>query len=501
MVPNSKQYDGEKIPGDLRAWDYMGTDPNEMLLWTYDVLCQRSTTLYHTHPPVASAVNKLTQYAIGQGNVFRSQPDWETLGVEKDYAKDWGMRFQKLIHYVFLMTNWYEKQSIAFRTALIVGDSLVFFDREDDSEIPFDLIETPGDYINFQGVPKSKDQKATLGVIHDKAMRRKGLILNDGTETAFRDENKDQNVIQFYNKLMARQLRGYPLGYRIIALAKNNDRLWDATLARAVAETMVYGTSNEYSPESEFYDEAGRMAEMMRGERLGSATATSDTSLTRISGVNEQTPGGIYSYKGRGGIKFTDLKTPSNNFDKMQNAYYEMAGMAMDVPPEVLIPKYSTSFTAHKGAFNDFIKSYMLYRWKFNSTVNKTIIREAAKWLFINRLIEMPNPNFFDNAIIQEATIAGKFLGPVPGHINPKVEVEAKALEVQNAFDLRSNKALENGNEFDNMIEEWQQEESEWSKMSVEKQAETIARETAEQGEENDGQPDDDGTQTQEDEE
>jgi len=96
MVSTStgKQLTGEKIPGDLDAWDYYGTDPNLILTYNYDVLCQRSTTLFHTHAPVSAGINKSCMYAIGPGLHFRSQPDWKTLGIEKDKAKEWGMQFQ-----------------------------------------------------------------------------------------------------------------------------------------------------------------------------------------------------------------------------------------------------------------------------------------------------------------------------------------------------------------------------------------------------------------------
>ena len=57
--------------------------------WTYGLLSKRSTTLYHTFGPVTSAIDKQTDYAIGDGLFFRSQPDWRFLGIDKAYAADW----------------------------------------------------------------------------------------------------------------------------------------------------------------------------------------------------------------------------------------------------------------------------------------------------------------------------------------------------------------------------------------------------------------------------
>lgn len=497
---NSRQYDGEKVPGDLKSWNYFGTDPNSILFDTYNILSQRATTLYHTHAPVNAAINKRTTYAVGPGLLFRSQPDWEILGITKDKAKDWGRRFQKLIHYMSVITNFYEKQSVLYRTAQILGDSLLFFDRSSDlNDGMFDLIEFGGDIIDFQ----HKD--SVLGVKVGENKKRQGIWLENGKDVDFVDKNNDQNVIQYYRKQMARQMRGFPLVYKIISHAKNNDRWWDATLSRLVMETMILGYSKEDDSRTNFNEQAKNLGQTVSGQNVEPTNT-----ITREENISDQAPGGIYSYSSKGGIEFTNLKTPSNNFDKVQNAYIDIVGMATDTPPEVVLSRYSTSYTAHKGAFNDFIKSYMLDRKLFANTVCKIFVIECAKYLFLNEMIEVPNMQFFNNRIIQEATVSGNYLGPVPSAINPLQEVTAKEKEVQNAFDLRSNKASEYGNDYENMILEWHEQEEDFNKQSAEEQAKRLQEEMQNNEEENNSQdnnnsPDDDNNsnddENQEDEE
>jgi capsid protein len=467
QISNNKQLTGEKIPGDLDSWDYFGTDPNEILKYNYDLLCQRSTTLYHTHAPVAGAINKMNTYAIGQGLVFRSQPDWQLLGMTQKQGKEWGMRFQKLVHYVFLMLNFYQKQSILFRTADIMGDSFLFFDRATpEYGMPFDIIETGGDQVNFQAAQKG-DEKITLGIIHDDFLRRKGVVQNstDQKRVYFKDENGDQNVIQFFNKLMARQLRGYPAAYRIIAAAKNDDRLWDATLARAVLESIILGVSNKTT--SSLGSQIDAMVDTVKNE----SGYSPPTGISTTATASQLNPGNLFQLNGDGEINFTDLKTPSNNFDKFQNAYIEMVGMGMDVPPEVVKSMYSTSFTAHKGALNDFNKSYMQRRKNFIRTVCNTTLLEVAKYLFMENLIEMPNPQFFKNPVIQMATLAGNWLGPVPGHINPSQEVDALIKAKDNAFITSADAAAQYDNDWDDQIEEALNQWKQWNERNPEQQA------------------------------
>lgn len=459
---NSKQMTGEKIPGDLNKWDYMGTDPNEILLYKYDVLCQRSTTLFHTHPPVSSAITKTGVYAIGPGLRFRSQPDHEYLGIDSKTAKDWSMRFQKIVHYAFLIMNFYEKQGILFDTAGIMGDSLLLFDRtETENGVPFDLIEVGGDSIDFQ----APGDDVTLGIIHDKMLRRKGFIqAENGKRVPFRDANNDQVAIQFFNKTMARQLRGYPTAYNIIAAAKNHDRKWDAMLARAVLEATILGFSQTDGEDTR--QQADTLADSVINEDGGSPSTGINESTNLINGA----PGSFYNFKSGGSMQFMDMKTPANNFDKLELAYLDMVGMGMDVPREIILSTYGQSFTAHKGTLNDFMKIIKKKRANFVNKVCYPVLFEIAKWAFMENIIEMPAADFFTNPIAQRAVLAGNWLGPVPGHINPKVEADALVIAKDNAFMTPADAAAVYDNEWDDQFEEWAQQMKEWNEASPAKQ-------------------------------
>ena len=340
------------------------------------------------------------------------------------------------------------------------------------------MIDIGGDNIDFEAASE-ENKNVTLGIIHDDYKRKKGVVLTSGESVNFKDENGDQNILQFYLRMMSRQLRGYPLAYKIIAAAKNNDRWWDATLARAVMETMIFGSVDNDT--DDFRAQAESLADSMRDENGKQPTAglSADTNAALAA------PGTVFQSK-TGGIKFSDLKTPSNNFDKMHNAHIEIVGMAMDMGPGVVKSNYPTSYTSHKGEFNDFIKSYEMKRNFFCGDICNPVVIEVAKYLFLENLIEMPHPDFFKNAIIQHATIAGNWLGPVPRHIDPKKEVEAKILSKDNAFSLPSDYAAENGYEFADFIEQWHSEIEDWRKSSPEQQAADMQKDLEEKENEDD---------------
>lgn len=454
------QITGEKVPGDLKTWNLLERDINEALTSSYGVLSNRSTTLYHTYAPVASAINKTTAYAVGDGNAFRSHPDYRILNITPEAAKEWGKRFQLLVHYYFNLLNWYEKQSILFRGALIGGDSLLYFVREDDG---LDLVEAAGSGIDYK---KTDGKTWTLGVKHDKYQRRQAIY----TDTAVDFVNQatgDQQVVQFLFKEMPRQLRGLPLAYKIIALAKTHDRFLDATTQRAVLESIMFGWSN-----TETTDIAKQLGQQMAVASKKKRAAGHDTEVSRITGTADLLPGNMYNLRTGESLQFTDLKTPSNNFGLFNEWIIKLVAMATDTTPGVIMSNYPTSYSSHRGEFNDFWKMVLLKRSLFNKKVNKIVVREICKKLIFDGAITAPG--FFDDPIQREAWLAGSWLGPVPGHINPLQEVNAHKVAVENSFQSRADIAALYGHEWENMIDEWGEQEQRFRSFGPEAQEAAI---------------------------
>ena len=468
-------YDGEKIPGDLDQWNVLSGDSNLILDSTYGILSDRSATLYHTTGPARGAINKQSEYAIGPGLVFRSQPDWNNIPwLKRDKAKDWGKEFQKIVNFYFQEFNFYEKQAVLFRGALVNGDSLLFFIRQ-NSELT-DLVEFAGNQIDYQYNTKNEDEAFTLGIKHDDLLRRLGIKKIDGKTIDFKNENDEQNLVQFYIKELPRQLRGYPLVYSVINLAKNDDRHHDATTHRAVMESIILG--NYETDATDPVRQTKNMAEanIKKAVRGNFVTNT----INKIANSFKMGAGNIYTMRKGEKVNFSDLKTPSNTFGLFKEWMINYIGAATGTPPEVILSKYSTSYTAHRGALNDFKKSYMNKRFSFIRNVMQPVIKEIARDAIFRGYIKAPG--FFDNPMIQRAYLQGNFLGPVPGVINPLQEINAAVRSVENAFELRSDIASRFGNEWDNFIEEWHENEREYKGLDDDSQNEKIIEDETNKG-------------------
>lgn len=461
-----KQYDGEKIPGDLDSWSTYSVDPNNMLRSTFGTMVERSSTLYHT-TIIKAFVEKQTTYGIGPGLVFRSQPDYRSIpNMTRESAKDWGKDFQKIVHYYFSKYNFYEKQWILFNTALIFGDSLLFFIR--DSEGLQDLVEFGNDQIDWR---ITDDKDFTLGIKRDNYFRRLGIKKVDGTYVSFKDETGNANLLQFMFKQQARQMRGFPLCYGLIHLIKNDDRHWDAAVQRAVLETIMFG--NFETESSDPVQQSRNLAKVNLKAKLEKGEEVKDGFFSRIFNSLKLGGGNMFLFKKGEKIKFSDLVTPSNTFSMFKGAIYDYAGAYTGTPSEVAFSKYNTSYTAHRGTLNDFKINFMYKRGYFKHNVMNPTIEEILKDALLKGYIKAPG--FFTNPFIRFAYMQGNCMGPVLGVINPLQEINAEKTAVESAFKLRGDVTLQNGYEWDNFLEEYAQQEEEYSKLSVKEQTDVIA--------------------------
>jgi hypothetical protein len=442
------QYTGEKAGGELRRWKLFGTDATEFIRGSYGVLSSRNATLYNISAIAKACIDKPILFAIGEGLVFRSLPNAKFLGMSPETAKEWGERFSQLIHFENLVTGHYDKQPIIKREADITGDSLVSLLREDGvNDVAFDTIPAPGGDIDWQ----KNDDDFTLGIKRDRAGRQTAFwSKTDNREYSFIGENGDTNVVKYARNIRAQQVRGYGMFYSEISRAKGFDRVWDATIERVVLEATQLGWFN--ASDTDVGAQAEMMAELAAAANV--RTAGEEVAMSPISGRTEQFTGGMYQMKNSEGMQFTDLKAPSDNFGMFNEWTIKHFGMARLMAPEVILSEYGTSFTAHKGALNDFEKLYMFERKHYTREVENPLNLARLKHYAATGQIEVI-PAFWTNRMVQQAYLQGTYLGPVPGHINPLQEVNAYIKAEEKGYQLPSTIAARYAHDFTDGLGTW----------------------------------------------
>jgi capsid protein len=185
--------------------------------------------------------------------------------------------------------------------------------------------------------------------------------------------------------------------------------------------------------------------------------------------------GNVLNINTGGKVTPLDKKTPSGTYPAFKEWRLKQFGMGANTPPEVLLSEYSTSYTAHRGALNDFLKTIYWEREEFIRVWGKAAVKELATELILDRAIDAP-AFFSGGPMIQEAYLKGIHLGPVPGTINPLQEINAKEKSVNNMFSLRGDEMFNlSGSDYEDVLAEWQLQEQLFRSMSKEKKAKIIA--------------------------
>jgi capsid protein len=268
------------------------------------------------------------------------------------------------------------------------------------------------------------------------------------------------------------QIRGMSDLYWGVAHMKNMDRVWDATIERMVLESIQMGwiTANP----NDMKQQAGAMAASARGR-----SSNSESGTTVKNYETELVPGSMPIWENKDHqINFTDLKTPSNNFVNAIHESLAYCAQGRGYAPEFIRGEYSTSFTAHKGALNDCMKTISLERQRYVDQVEELVNLEYLKHYVRTGMLEVM-PGFWDNHYIQQAYLSGKWIGEVPGHVNPLQEVKSNIEAVGAGFMLRADAAANNGySDFEAFLDEREDQEREFKARSGEEQSKIIMNES-----------------------
>ena len=459
----SSQYNGDKTGGEFQNWSVHDPDPSAFLLNTYGELARRNATLYNTSSIARACVNKPISYSVGDGLFFRSAINADFLGMSAAKAKKWSRQFTELLNLEKMAAGYYDIQPLLAREAKITGDSLLYFLRDGLNDIPFEFIPEGGHGIAWD----QKKDNTILGIKVDDWNRPLGFIRERKGYPVmnFKDSEGNQNALQFMYKERAGQLRGYGCFYSEIARAKGIDRVWDATIERMGLEATQMGWFEVDS--SDPMAQARRMGQQDSGE--------AESGLSQVPGSQEMKPGGMYVFRNGEKMNFSDLKTPSNNFGMANEWALKMFAMATGYAPEFILGEYSTSYTAHKGALNDTWKKIMWERQMQIRHVENIVNLEYLKY-FVSRGELSVKPAFFTDHRVRQAYLAGSYLGPVPGQINPLQEINADLKANEAGIILKSAIAAKYGTDFWNNIDEWADQQNRWFKASPEKKEEIIKK-------------------------
>ena len=220
------------------------------------------------------------------------------------------------------------------------------------------------------------------------------------------------------NRERAGQRRGVPMLAPVLEALKQLGRYTDAEITAAVLSAMFtvfvkQGVASDARP----------FGEMLPPDMLIDAQDQSSIELG---------PGAILSLNPGEDVEFADPKHPNTGYDAFTNALIRQIGAALEIPPEVLFKQFTTSYSAARGALNEFWRTCSMQRDWFTDDFCQPIYEEwFAEAVARGRIAA---PGFFADPAIRKAYTTCAWNGPARTNLNPVQEVDAAVKRVDAGF-------------------------------------------------------------------
>lgn len=451
----------------MRGWLASSKSPQEDIDRNIPILRQRSRSLYMSAPLAVSAIKTNRTNIVGEGLRLKSTIDAAFLRMTPEAAAEWQRNtereFELWADSKFCdstrVNNFYEIQQVACLSWLMNGDAcaLVEYERPTPA-LPYglrvhlieaDRVSTPhtsGTAVNLYATESTTGNRIFNGVEVTDAGRVVAYHIcstypNSQLRAAkkwqrvkaFGDKTGTPNVLMIFEAERAEQYRGVPYLAPVIESLKQLTRYGEAEMMAAVINGFF----------TVFITSEGNTGEVGFTGVLDDEDRVSDDDLNYELG-----PGMVNVLKPGEKIDIADSKRPSSNFDAFTTALAKYVGAALEIPVELLIKSFNSSYSASRAA--------LLEAWKAFRMKRKWLAADFCQPLYEIFLTEaiangrIKAPGFFLDPAIKKAYCRAQWNGPAPGMLDPVKEATAAEKRIAIGVSTRQRESIEmTGTDFD----------------------------------------------------
>lgn len=462
-------YGASVVKKSLAGWLHAGGSSREDIEDNVSILRQRTRDLYMGVPIANGAVKTMRTNIVGRGLRLKPNIDAELLGIspeerrtlEKQIEREWNIWAESTDCDMARIDNFYELQQLAFLNWLISGDCLAVLPVKPRLNQPYDLrvqlIEA--DRLCSPDNCDTIDNKIVGGVEVDQSGEVVAYHIADHHPLsyayadiswqrveAFGKTTGRRNVLHLMNRERIGQRRGVPFLAPVIESLKQLGRYTDAELVAAVVSGMF----------TVFIEKADASGEEAIGSIIPEEVQVDAEDETTI----ELAPGAVIDLNE--GEKAHDMNPgrPNANFGGFVEAICQQIGASLEIPYELLMKRFNSSYTASKGALEEAWKMFNMYRDWLATDFCQPVYEEWLTEAVAKGRIKAPG--FFTDPAIRKAYCGAKWNGPAKGMLDPVKEATAAEKRVQNGFSTRSDETMQmTGTSYYNNIEQLKHEEKE----------------------------------------
>lgn len=433
----------------MRGWISKGGSVKEDIEDNLETITQRSRDLYMNTPLATGALKSIRTNVIGYGLILNSQIDHELLGLTEDEADEWETQVERefslwagsLMADAVQMHNFYELQQLAFLSFLMSGEIFVLLPYRQHKKhwyglrvqlLESDRVSSPSGASKniFSGVELgSYGEVAAYHICNVHPLAVTGGQKRWTRVEKFGNQSGRQNILHLMESERPEQRRGVPILAPVIESLKQLDRYSEAELTAALVSalmTVFIETTDDDDGSGPIIGEG-----VTEGEQVDAADET----------TIELAPGSVVALNP--GEKATTSNPARNNasFDPFVTAILRQVGAALELPYEMLVKHFTSSYSASRAALLEAWKMFKMRRQFMASRFCQPIYEEWLTEAILKGRIQAPG--FLENPLIRKAYSQAEWNGPSQGQLDPLKEVNAAIKRVESGFSTRARETVE----------------------------------------------------------
>lgn len=447
----------------MKGFRAQSGSPREDIDYNNYTLRQRARMLYMAAPIATSAIKTSRTNTIGLGLKLNPKIDRNVLGISAEDAEEWE-RATKTEFALWAndkhacdatgVNDFYAMQQLAYSSWLTSGD--VFAVRKDygtTRDMPYglrihiveaDRISTPGKFIGYavnytEGVNAENHNKIHDGVEVDE----NGMIVayhirntypfqttiepTDWVRVqAYGEQTGLPNVIHVMSSERPDQYRGVTYLAQIIEPLLQIRRYTESELTAALVESFFTAFIKTNTDASDIpFNEAG------------------EDNVEKVSydpNDYEMGPGQINVMNPGEDVVLADPKRPASGFDGFVHSICTQMGAALEIPVDLLLKEFNSSYSASRAALLEAWKAFKMYREWFTSDFCKPIYK-----IWLSEAVargRISAPGFFSDPRVRAAWLGSEWIGPSQGQLDPVKEITAEIMAVEQGFSTNEDSTI-----------------------------------------------------------
>lgn len=435
----------------LKGWLTSSGSALEDIERSIPKLRERSRDLQMGAPLATGALKTMVTNVVGPGLKLNAQIDYELLKMTPEEADMWETKVEREFALwseskncdVTRMCDFYQLQRLAFLSMLMSGDCFATLPYHKRSGTPYKLTVQilEADRICSPTIENYADNKIVNGVEIDGkgevvayyvADKHPGSKLSAYNNKWVRVEKVGKatgrtNIIHLLQMDRPEQRRGVPILAPVIESLKQLTRYSEAELMAAVISGMytIFITKDN-------------VATPMDG--LGGLSYTEEIDSEDDSTI-EVGNGAINFLEQGEKVHDSNPGRPNTAFDGFITSICRQIGVALEIPYEVLMKHFTSSYSASRGALLEAWKMFKNYREYMAANFCQPIYEEFLTEAIATGRIYAPG--FFYDPLIRKAYCRAEWNGPTQGQLDPVKEATAAVIRVGNGFSTHTRESID----------------------------------------------------------